>query len=110
MSRPEPDDLEPANADPFATVSRAVREEPLLWPVATASWLICCTFGAFVLFYALRVRSITAGVAMLFVLFFTVWGFDRDLRDRRLSGRNALVLSLWAGSALGAYGLELLGA
>jgi hypothetical protein len=110
MSSREPDPPQPTDADsPFTTVARTVREDPLLWPVATVSWLVCCTFGGFVLFYALRVRSLVAGVAMLFVLFFTVWGFDRDLRQRRLSPQNGLVLSLWAGSAAAATAFELLG-
>jgi hypothetical protein len=102
---PEP----PPDEGPFELVTRVVSEEPLLWPVATVAWLIFCTFGAFVLFFALRVRSLPAGVALLFVLFLTVWGLDRDIRARRLSGQNKLVLSLWAGSAVGAFGLEWLG-
>jgi hypothetical protein len=99
-----------AGPSPFETVFQVVRDEPLLWPVAAVSWLIACTFGGFVLFYALWERSLAGGVALLFAIFFTVWGLDRDIRERRLSGRNAVVLSVWAGSLLGAFGLRALGA
>jgi hypothetical protein len=99
----------PMSSDPFETVTRTVREEPLLWPVATVAWLIFCTFGGFVLFYAVWLRSLVAGVALLFALFFTVYGFDADIRAKRLQPRSVLVLSLWIGSALAGFGLDALG-
>lgn len=101
---------EPASSDPFGQVTQTVREEPLLWPVAVVVWLVLCTFGGFLLFYAVRLRSLMAGMALIFVIFFTVWGADQDIRERKLSGKNVLVLSLWAGSALMAFALDRMGA
>lgn len=110
MKKTDTPDSPEQRDSPFLLVARAVRDDSLLWPIAAVAWLILSTFGAFVLFYAVRVRSMAAGIALLFVIFFTIYGFDRDIRARRLSAQNALVLSLWAGSALGAFALERLGA
>ena len=111
-TEPTPGPTEPPGDEPppgVEKVVRIVRDEPLLWPVAVASWLVVCTFGSFIVFYALFVRSLVAGVALLLAIFVTVWGADADIRERRLSLKSALVLSLWAGSLLAALGLARLG-
>ena len=83
----EPEDSrtpDPAGRDPFDHVLAVVREEPLLWPVAVAACLVVCTFGAAILVFALRLRSLVSGAALLLLIFVTVWGLDVDIRQRRL--------------------------
>ncbi len=102
---------EPASGrDPFERLAAVVREEPLLWPVAAVMVLVVCTFGAAILVFALRLRSLLSGAMLLFLIFVTVWGLDVDIRERRLRPRSRLVLGLWIGSGLFAAGLEWLGA
>jgi hypothetical protein len=105
-SAPEPAD----GPDPLERLAAVVREDPLLWPVAAVTALVVCTFGAAILIYALRLRSLISGVVLLFLIFVTVWGLDADIRERRLRPRSRLVLGLWLGSGLFAVGLDWLGA
>jgi hypothetical protein len=96
--------------DPFEHVAEIVRQEPLLWPVATVVALVLCTFGAAILVFALRLRSPISGAMLLFLIFVTVWGVDVDIRQRRLRPQTRVVVVLWLGSGLFAVGLSWLGA
>ena len=95
--------------DRVERVLRAFREESLLWPVAAVVLLTAMTFGAAILLYAVRLRAILPGIALLILVFLTVWGLDQDLRERRLRPVNRVVLGVWLGSAAGAVALERLG-
>ena len=103
-----PDPATPS--DPFERLVEIVREEPLLWPVATVMVLVVCTFGEAILVFAVRLRSLISGAMLLFLIFLTVWGLDVDLRERRLRPQSRLALGLWLGSGLLAVGLDWLGA
>jgi len=96
--------------DGAARVLRTFLGEPMLWPVGLVVLLTLVTFGAAILVFAIRVRSLFPGIALLLLIFLTVWGLDRDIRERRLRPVSRLVLGLWAGSALAAVALEWLGA
>ncbi len=110
MEPEHPNAPDPASRDPLDHVLAVVREEPLLWPVAGVACLVVCTFGAAILVFALRLRSLVSGAALLLLIFVTVWGLDVDFRERRLRPRSRLLLGLWLGSGLLAVGLEWLGA
>ena len=69
--------------DPFERLVEIVREEPLLWLVATVMVLVVCTFGAAILVFALRLRNPISGAMLLFLNFVTEWGLDVDIRQRR---------------------------
>jgi hypothetical protein len=96
--------------DQVLKVLRTFREEPMLWPVAIVVFLVGITFGGMILLYAIRLRALVSGVALLLLLFLTVWGLDADIRERRLRPISRLVLAMWLGSAGGAFVLEWLGA
>lgn len=82
----------------------------MLWPVGLVVALTFVTFGAAILVYALRLQAIVAGIALLLMIFGTVWGLDQDVRSRRLRPRSAVILGLWIGSAIVAFVLDRLGA
>ena len=103
-------DPTPQPEDRVARVLRTFWDEPLLWPVGIVVLLTAITFGAGILYFAIRVRGLFPGLALLLLIFVTVWGLDQDIRHRRLSLVNRVVLGLWLGSATGAFGLEWLGA
>lgn len=112
----DPDPTPPAAPAPGVSrdlvehVADVVRQEPLLWPVALVMFLVVCTFGAAILTSALRLRGLISGAAMLVLIFLTVWGFDADIRERRLRPQSLLALLLWLGSGLAALALSRLGA
>lgn len=111
MADPPPTDpADPSDDDRAERVIRTFLEEPMLWPVGLVVMLTLMTFGAAILVFAIRLRGLMAGIALLILIFLTVWGFDQDIRERRLRPVNRLVLGLWAGSALAAFALEWLGA
>ena len=101
---------EPQREDRAANVLRTFLEEPMLWPVGLVVILTAITFGACVLVFAVRVRSLFAGIALLLLVFVSVYALDADVRQRRLRPASWLLLGIWAGSALAAVGLEWLGA
>ena len=103
-------DPAPKPEDRFERVLETFLGEPMLWPVAAVVLLTTMTFGAAILLFALRVRAVIPGIALLVLIFLTVWGLDQDIRKRRLRPANRVVLGLWLGSAVGAVGLEWLGA
>jgi hypothetical protein len=105
MSDPKPEDESQREG-----IIRAFVEEPMLWPVGIVVVLIVITFGAAILVFAIRLRSLFAGIALLLLIFMTVWGLEQDFRERRLRPLSRLLLGLWGGSALAAVGLEWLGA
>ena len=108
MSDPSPDD--PSGEDRAERVLQVFLEEPMLWPVGLVVCLTVVTFGAAILVFAIRMRGLVAGAALLMLIFVSVWGLDRDIRERRLRPASRLVLALWVGSGLAAVGLEWLGA
>ena len=117
MEGRDPNDPDPApppapagSRDLFEHVADVVRQEPLLWPVALVLFLVICTFGAAMLVSALRLRGLISGAAMGVLIFLTVWGFDADIRERRLRPQRRLALLLWLGSGLAALALSRLGA
>lgn len=111
MSDPEPkppsDDPSPDRAE---RVLRIFLEEPMLWPVGLVVLLTFATFGGAILVFAIRSRAILPGVAMLLLIFMTVWGLDADIRARRLRPVSWIVLGTWVASGLVAVALESLGA
>jgi hypothetical protein len=92
------------------SVVRTFLEEPMLWPVGLVVILTAVTFGAWILVFAVRVRSPFAGIALLLLVFLSVYGLDQDIRQRRLRPESWLILTIWGGSALAAVALEWLGA
>lgn len=107
MSDPPPD---PAPDDRAEHVLRTFLEEPMLWPVALVVFLTAITFGAAILVFAIRLRGLVAGAALLGLIFLSVWGLDQDIRERRLRPTSRVVLGLWVGSGLAAVALDWLGA
>jgi len=87
-----------------------VLARPLLWPLAALGLLGVVAAGAWTLALALGERDFLSGIALLILLFLTVWGLEVDIRTRRLRGRNWLVLGVWLASGIGALALEQLGA
>jgi hypothetical protein len=106
MADPDPRDPE----DRAAEVIRSFLSEPLLWPVGLVVVLTLATFGGAILLFAIRLRSFLPGIALLILIFLTVWGLEADFRERRLRPVSRVVLGLWGASALAAVGLEWLGA
>ena len=104
------DDPEPQDESRHEQVIRTFVDEPMLWPVAIVLVLTVVTFGAAILVFAIRLRSLFACIALLLLIFMTVWGLEQDFRERRLRPASRVVLGLWGGSALAAVGLEWLGA
>jgi hypothetical protein len=96
--------------DHATRVLRIFIEEPMLWPVGLVVLLCASSFGAFILVFAIRLRSLGAGLALLVLIFLTVWKLDADIRARRLRPTSVLLLGLWAGSAVVGVALEWLGA
>lgn len=82
----------------------------MLWPVAAVLLLTAMTFGAAILLYAVRLRAVVPGIALLVLIFLTVWGLDQDVRERRLRPVSRVVVAVWVGSAVGAAILDSLGA
>lgn len=111
MTDPESPSSDPGDPeDPAEKVLRTFLGEPLLWPVALVLFLVAATCGATMLVFAIRLRGIVAGIALLLLLFLTVWGLEQDIRERRLRPVSWLVFGLWLGSALVAWILDGLGA
>ena len=103
-------DPAPKPEDRVERVLETFLGEPMLWPVAAVVLLTAMTFGAEILLFALRVRAVIPGIALLVLIFLTLWGLAQDIRKRRLRPANRVVLGVWLGSAVGAVGLEWLGA
>ena len=103
-------DPTPQPEDRVERVLQTFWDEPMLWPVAAAMLLTAMTFGAAILFWAVRLRAIVPGLVLLILIFVTVWGLDQDIRKRRLRLANRVVLAVWLGSATAAFALEWLGA
>ena len=103
-------DSEPPPEDPAETVLRTFLGEPLLWPVGLVLFLVAATCGATMLVFAIRLRGIVAGIALLMLIFLTVWGLGPDIKERRLRPISRLVFCLWLGSGVVAWALDGLGA
>lgn len=113
MSEPEaaPEPPERPSAEDRATrILRTFFHEPTLWPVGLVLFLSASSFGALILVFAIRLRGLAAGAALLVLIFLTVWQLDPDIRARRLRPTSALLLCLWAGSAVTGWALDRLGA
>ena len=107
----EPESTELPEREETATrVLRTFLEEPMLWPVGLVLFLCASSFGALILVFAIRLRTLPAGIALLLVIFLTVWNLDGDIRQRRLRPTSAVVLAIWAGSAVVGVVLDRLGA
>lgn len=100
----------PEPEDRAERVIQTFLHEPMLWPVGLVLLLTFVTFGAAILLFAIKIRSLFPGIALLLLIFLTVWGLDQDIRERRLRPVSRVVLGLWAGSALVAVLLDRLGA
>ena len=96
--------------DRFARVVRTFVDEPMLWPVGLVVYLSLCSFGALILVYALRMRGIAASLALLLLIFMTVYRLDTDRKAGKLSPGGGLLIAFWAGSALEAFALGSIGA
>ena len=100
----------PSSEDRAEQVLRVFLEEPMLWPVGLVVCLTFVTFGGVILLFAIRLRGWLAGGALLLLIFLSVLGLDRDIRERRLRPASRLVIGLWLGSGLAAVALEWLAA
>ena len=103
-------DRTPKPDSPAAGLLVRILGQPLLWPVAAVGLLAAVAAGALILALAVGARDFLSGIALLILLFLTVWGLEADIRTRRLSTRNRVVVALWLASAIGAFALEQLGA
>ncbi len=106
MTEPPHDgDETPAARSPDEAPDRTTRvlriflTEPMLWPVGVVLFLSGISFGALILLYALQMRGLAAGAALLVLIFGTVRSLGPDLQARRLSPASALLLAFWLGSA-----------
>ena len=104
MPDPGPED------DRVSRVLHVFLQEPMLWPVGLVLLLSAASFGSLILVYAIRLRGIAAGIALLLLLFVTVYRLDPDIRAKRLRPASALLLAFWVASALIAFLLDQLGA
>jgi len=59
---------------------------------------------------AVRARSFVAGLALLLLLFLSVYRLDPDIRARKLRPASQLLLAFWVGSAVVGALLSWLGA
>lgn len=108
---PDRDDAGEDQAEDRASqVLRTFLGEPMLWPVGLVLFLSTSSFGALVLVYAIRLRGIAAGMALLLLIFMTVYRLDPDIRARKLRPSSAVLLAFWAGSTIVAFVLNSLGA
>lgn len=112
MSDPErrPEPGEPPSEDRANRILRSFLHEHTLWPVGLVLFLSLSSFGALILVFAIRLRGLVAGAALLALIFLTVWHLDPDIRARRLRPTSALLLALWAASAVAGWALDRLGA
>ena len=94
---------------PTAGLLERVLGQPRLWPVAAVGLLAAVAAGAVILALAVEARHFLSGIALLILLFLTVWGLEADIRTRRLRARNRVVLAVWLASTIGAIGLARLG-
>ena len=94
---------------PIPGLLERVLGQPLLWPVAAVGLLAAVAAGAVILALAVEARDFLSGIALLILLFLTVWGLETDIRTRRLRARNRVVLAVWLASTIGAIGLAQLG-
>lgn len=105
-----PPDGSPLSEDRVARVLRTFREEPTLWPVGLVVFLSLSSFGALVLVYAIQLRGIAAGIALILLIFMTVYHLDPDIRARKLRPTSAVLMAFWAGSGVVALLLNGMGA
>ena len=94
---------------PAAGLLARVLGQPRLWPVAAVGLLASVAAGAVTLALAVGERGFLSGIALLILLFLTVWGLETDIRTRHLRIRSRVVLAVWLASMLGAIGLVQLG-
>ena len=109
----EPDHAAEGEEEAEDRASRVLRTffgEPMLWPVGLVLFLSASSFGAMVLVYAIRLRGIAAGMALLVLIFMTVYRLDPDIRARKLRPSSAVLLAFWAGSAAVGFVLNSMGA
>ena len=109
MTEPAPEQPE-AGEDRTSRVLRTFLHEPTLWPVALVVFLSASSFGALILVMAIRARALLPGVALLLLIFATVYRLEPDIRTRRLRPASAVLLAFWAGSAVVGVILSSLGA
>jgi hypothetical protein len=113
MTEPADDGAAESAPEPEDRVHRVLRtfaEEPMLWPVGLVVFLSAISFGALILVMAVRARSFLAGVALLLLVFLTVYRLDPDIRAKRLRPASRLLLAYWVGSAAVGALLSWLGA
>lgn len=74
--------------------------DPSLWPVGIVAVAIFVTLGTALLLAALRLRNRLALAALAVLVVVSGDLLWRDLRRRRVGAASAIVLALWALSAL----------
>jgi hypothetical protein len=97
--RAEPGEAPASAEDRASRVLRTFAEEPTLWPVAVVVFLSAISFGSLILVMAIRARSLVAGLALLMLIFLTVYRLDPDIRAKRLRPMSVALVAFWIGSA-----------